>query len=144
MSDPCEVGKHIRLHMPSTCEPAENTLRSSEVVKEAEYTRHVFHTTPQDECKIPAGIASSSVMILRNLARYADRQRKQGGQAAQAGLMTILFGHVKAELWNAVAVHRTLTLYLYDLMKTIGIMEIMDHGDAMKAVNETQQDEVMG
>jgi hypothetical protein len=70
-----------------------------------------------------------SVMVLRNLARFAMRNPaalapKKGEGAAtlipeKVTLTEVLFGHVKGELWNAVSVNKTLVFFLSDLIKMI-------------------------
>lgn len=70
-----------------------------------------------------------SVMVLRNLARFAMRNPTahasgKGEVAAtsapgKANLTEIFFGHIKSELWNAASVNKTLVFFLGDLMKMV-------------------------
>ena len=113
-----EAAMHVRLHLPETAVPNEASGKSTELLREAEYTRHTFYSTPSDEKGLPVGIAWMAVMVLRNLARFATRQQYQRGTTA-GRLMENLFGNIKGELWHNIAVNRTLGWYLQDLMRMV-------------------------
>ena len=142
-SNPREIGLHVRLHVPSSPTEVDSAAKPSELLKEPEYTRHVFYTTPIDEKNHPAGIAWTAVMVLRNLARHVNRQQSQGNDP-KARLMDELFGHVKGELWHNVSVSRSLMFYLHDLMKMVGRSEDVDRESAPNPVTNETRDVAMG
>lgn len=116
-----EAGKHVKIHIPESAEAAAR-LAEELGVKEAEYAEHLVYYTPVDEKNHPCGIPFMSIMVLRNLARFANRNAQQferKGDSGRVTLMDQLFGHVKPSLWHALTVNRTLAPYLSDLMKMI-------------------------
>jgi chromatin structure-remodeling complex subunit RSC9 len=124
---PNEAGIHLRQHVPKSAEAAAKAELAGG--KEAEFAKHSWYMTPTDEKGHPCGIPYMSVMVLRNLARFAMRNPaalapKKGEGAAtsipeKVTLTEVLFGHVKGELWNAVSVNKTLVFFLSDLIKMI-------------------------
>lgn len=69
MTSPRNIGLHVRLHIPES--PTESESSKSDVLREPEFTRHTFYSTPVDEKNMPSGISWTSIMAMRNLARYA-------------------------------------------------------------------------
>ena len=118
MTSARDIGLHVRLHIPDS--PTEPENNKSDVLREPEFTRHTFYSSPVDEKNIPAGIGWTSIMVMRNLARYANRQQFQNlNQNQKSTLMDEFFGHVKQELWHNISVSRTLMFWLNDLMKMV-------------------------
>lgn len=91
--------------------------------KDPEVTRHISYFTAIDPDGHPIGISFMSVMILRNLARFAN---KHGAEFERNGskLMDRLFGGGMRELWHVFSVNRTLRTYLGQLMNMIEKGEI--------------------
>ena len=116
ITSPRDIGLHVRLHIPDS--PTEADGNKSDVLREPEFTRHTFYSSPVDEKNIPAGIGWTSIMVMRNLARYANRQHFQNPNQ-KSNLTDEFFGHVKQELWHNVSVSRTLMFWLNDLMKMV-------------------------
>ena len=75
MTSPRDIGLHVRLHIPES--PTESESNKSDVLREPEFTRHTFYSTPADEKNMPSGIGWTSIMVTQNLARYASRQQFQ-------------------------------------------------------------------
>ena len=117
-----EAGKHVKMHIPASAEAAAKV--ADEVgKKDAEFSKHTLYYTQIDEKNQPCGIPFMSVMILRNLARYAYRHGEAQPQTktneGQSTLMDRFFAHVKPRLWHVLTVNRTLSWYMTDLMKMI-------------------------
>ena len=91
--------------------------------KEPEVTRHISYFTAIDPDGNPIGISFMSVMILRNLARFAN---KHGAEFERNGskLMDRLFGGVMRDLWYVFSLNRTLRGWLGQLMNMIEKGEI--------------------
>jgi hypothetical protein len=91
--------------------------------KEPEVTRHISYFTAIDPDGHPIGISFMSVMILRNLARFAN---KHGAEYEKGGsrLMDRLFGSVMRDLWHAFSLNRTLRGWLGQLIAMIEKGEI--------------------
>ena len=118
---PNEIGAHIRSHIPETIEAMSKLILELAGVgeeKDPEVTRHISYFTAIDPEGHPIGISFMSVMILRNLARFAN---KHGAELERNGskLMDRLFGGVMRELWHVFSVNRTLRTYLGQLMNMI-------------------------
>jgi chromatin structure-remodeling complex subunit RSC9 len=124
---PNDAGMHLRQHIPESAEGAAKAELASG--KEAEFAKHSWYNTPTDEKGHPCGIPYMSVMVLRNLARFAMRNptalalgKGDGGTTSilgKANLTEIFFGHVRGELWDVVSVNKTLVFFLGDLMRMI-------------------------
>lgn len=122
-----DAGMHIRQHIPQSAEAAAKA--DLPVSKEAEFAKHSWYNTPLDEKGHPCGIPYMSVLVLRNLARFAMRnpnalvpakgQHGSPGAADKNNLTHKFFGHVKGELWSVVSVSKTLIYFLGDLVKMI-------------------------
>ena len=123
---PNEVGAHIRSHIPETIEAMSRLVLELAGVgedKEPEVTRHLSYFTAIDEHGNPIGVSFMSVMILRNLARFAN---KHGGEFLRNGvkLMDRLFGSVMRDLWHVFSLNRTLRKWLGELINMIEKGEI--------------------
>ena len=143
MTNARDIGLHVRLHIPDT--PTEpETAKQSDILKEPEFTRHTFYSTPVDEKNIPAGVGWTSIAVMRNLARYANRQQFQSSNNNKTSLIEEFFGHVKRELWHNVSVSRTLMFWLNDLMKMISKNEIVGQVSAAQGAEESTKEVDMG
>ncbi len=119
-----EVTLHLSVHIPATPEAMSKLLH--EVAfdgREPEPTtiKHHIHYTAFDtevHPPQPCGIAWMSVMILRNLARYAN---KHGQPFEKDGVKLIeqLFGSHKYALFKNLASNKTLGNYISDLMQLL-------------------------
>lgn len=135
-----DVGIHVRLHIPDA-PTLDDITKQSDVLKEPEFTRHTFYSSPVDEKNIPAGIGWTSIAVMRNLALYANRPQAQGtNNKNEAPLMDRLFGHVKRELWHNISVSRTLMFWLHDLMKKISKNEVIGHDGVKHGVTDTERE----
>jgi hypothetical protein len=141
MTTPRDIGLHVRLHIPDP--PTEPDNNKSDVLREPEFTRHTFYSSPVDEKSIPAGIGWTSILVMRNLARYANRQHFQN-QNQKRSLMDEFFGHVKAELWHNVSVSRTLMFWLNDLMKMVTKTEMAGLDGIQAGAVDGAKDTAMG
>lgn len=131
-SKPNDAGMHVRQHIPESAEAAAKAELAGG--NEAEFAKHSWYNTPTDEKGHPCGIPYMSVMVLRNLARFAMRnpaalapgkgERGTGAVLDKANLTHTFFGHVKGELWNVVSVSKTLVYFLGDLMRMIEAGEV--------------------
>ncbi len=140
MKTPRDIGLHVRLHIPETStEP--DTAKQSDVLKEPEFTRHTFYSTPVDDKNVPAGVGWTSIAVMRNLARYANRQQFQSNNN-KTSLMEELFGHVKREMWYNVSVSRTLMFWVNDLMKLITKSEIVGQAGSSHSSEESKEVEM--
>lgn len=125
---PNEIGAHIRSHLPETTEAMTKLileLSGTGEDKEPEVTRHVSYFTAIDSDGTPVGISFMSVMILRNLARFAN---KHGGDFEKSGskLMERMFGGVMRDLWRVFSLNRTLRGWLGQLINMIEKGEIKE------------------
>jgi chromatin structure-remodeling complex subunit RSC9 len=123
---PNEIGVHLRSHIPDTIEAMSKLILELAGVgedKEPEVTRHISYFTAIDPDGHPIGISFMSVMILRNLARFAN---KHGAEYEKGGsrLMDRLFGSVMRDLWHAFSLNRTLRGWLGQLIAMIEKGEI--------------------
>ncbi len=126
-SKPHDAGMHIRQHMPESAEAAAKAEMAAG--KEAEYAKHTWYNTPNDEKGHPCGIPYMSVLVLRNLARFAMRnpatlapEKAHHGSSStndQLNMTSRLFGHIKGELWFVISVSKALVFFLGDLMRMI-------------------------
>ena len=141
MTSARDIGLHVRLHIPDS--PTEPENNKSDVLREPEFTRHTFYSSPVDEKNIPAGIGWTSIMVMRNLARYANRQQFQN-QNQRSTLMDEFFGHVKQELWHNISVSRTLMFWLNDLMKMVTKGEMAGLDGMHTGAADGSKDVIMG
>ncbi|ETN39507.1 uncharacterized protein HMPREF1541_05733 [Cyphellophora europaea CBS 101466] len=116
-----DIGAHLRAHIPETAQAMEKLiydLAGMGPEKEPEVTEHTSYYTQIDEYGTPAGISFMSVMILRNLARFAN---KHGAEYHQNGstLMDRLFGGVNRDLWHAFNLNRTLRPWVGQLLALV-------------------------
>jgi chromatin structure-remodeling complex subunit RSC9 len=137
MSTSFEAGKHVKIHLPESAEAAAKIAEG--VYKEAEYTKHTVYHTQTDEKNHPCGIPFTSVLILRNLARFANRRGhdfsvEKGKSKVSA--MDRFFGHVKPGLFHTLCVNRTLASWLTDFMKMVEKGE--NGGDQQKVDREAR------
>lgn len=114
--DALSAGLHVRLHVNSLSKssPGDTAARQIDVVKDAEYVRHIYHTTIVDEKGLPAGIPYMAVLVLKNFARHALRQRQNGRGEVQ--VIESLFDAIKDQLWTIFTSHRTLRVDLDHLI----------------------------
>jgi chromatin structure-remodeling complex subunit RSC9 len=141
LTTPRDIGLHVRLHIPDI--PTEQDNSKSDIFKEPEFTRHTFYSTPVDEKNIPAGIGWTSILVMRNLARYANRQQFQN-RNQKTSLMDDFFGHVKTELWHNVSVSRTLMFWLNDLMKMVTKIDMAGLDGIQSSAGEGNRDASLG
>lgn len=116
-----KAGVHVRLHVnnsPRAQNVDATAAKASDVVKDAEYIRHVSYTTVVDDKGAPTGIPYMAVLVLKNFARHAVRSQ-HGGQAEEVSLLTALFDEVKDQLWHNFTVHRTLRVDLHHLIQIV-------------------------
>ncbi|RMZ84578.1 hypothetical protein DV737_g1175, partial [Chaetothyriales sp. CBS 132003] len=116
-----DAAAHVRSHIPETGEEMAKLileLTGAGPEKEAEVTKHTSYYTAIDEAGNPVGISFMSVMIMRNLARFAN---KHGSEFEKSGikLMSRLFGHVMRDIWHVFSLNRTLRHYLGQLIDMI-------------------------
>ncbi|KIX03729.1 uncharacterized protein Z518_07282 [Rhinocladiella mackenziei CBS 650.93] len=120
-----ELVSHVRMHIP------ENAEAMSKIIHELAYdvkepdpvqTKHTYHITPTDFTTHPCGVAWMSVMIMRNLARYAN---KHGSAFEKDGipLNDKLFGGHKYVIFHMLSANRTLRDLITDLL------QLIDKGD---------------
>jgi len=118
---PNEIGVHVRSHLPESAEAMSKILHemaNGGKEREPEFTRHTFYYTAHDERGHACGIPFMSVMVMRNLARYANKYGKQFERNG-VRLMDMLFTGVMRDLWYVVSVNRTLREWLGDLINII-------------------------
>ena len=143
-SKPMEIGMHVRAHLPETADAMRDLINelAEGKAQQPEYTRHKFYYTAMDERGHPCGIPFMSVMVMRNLARYANKHAQaQGFDKGGVKLMERLFGTVKTKVFEVVAVNRTLRGELGDLL---GMIERgVGAGDAAQQKTVAQSDEEM-
>jgi chromatin structure-remodeling complex subunit RSC9 len=125
-SKPSDIGTHVRAHIPETNMAMTKLILELSGVgddKDPEVTRHVSYFTAIDSDGTPVGISFMSVMILRNLARFAN---KHGGEFEKNGskLMDRLFGGAMKDIWRVFSLNRTLRGWLGQLINMIEKGEI--------------------
>ena len=135
-----DAAMHIRSHIPDTNEEMVKLileLTGAGPEKEAEVTKHTSYYTAIDEGGNPVGVSFMSVMVMRNLARFAN---KHGSRFEQGGtrLMERLFGHVMRDIWHVFSLNRTLRHLLGQL---INMIERDDHEEQKKGVKQELEDE---
>lgn len=116
-----QVGPHLKIHAPETADGLSKIIHElAHDVKEPDpvQMKHEWHYTAMDQTGHPCGIPWMSVMILRNLARYAH---KHGQPFEQNGvrLSERLFGGHRYGLFHVVSVSRTLRDHVLHLIQLI-------------------------
>jgi len=109
------------MHIPETAEAMSKLVHELAYdVKEQDpvQMKHAYHYTAMDHTNHPCGIAWMSVMIMRNLARYATKYG-QPFEKDGARLNQRLFGSHKKSLFNAFSLNRTLREHVVDLIQLI-------------------------
>ena len=109
---------HVRLHVMRPNQTNVLSGKASDVIRQAEYVRHTFYTTPVDNKGMPMGISHMAVLVLKNIARYANRQ-PQGNQEGSESTIDILFGDVKFQLTKVFSVHKTLRFEIEQLLSML-------------------------
>ncbi|KIW80177.1 hypothetical protein Z517_06792 [Fonsecaea pedrosoi CBS 271.37] len=116
-----QLGPHLRVHLPSAASEQSNIIHAlAQDVKDSDpvQMKHEWHYTAMDQTFHPCGIPWMSVMVLRNLARYANKHgqpfEKDGVQLNER-----LFGAHKYGLFHVLSVSRTLRDYVSDLLRMI-------------------------
>lgn len=123
-----EIGAHVRSHIPDTVEAMSKLvydLAGMGAEKEPEVTKHTSFYTSIDEYGQPMGISFMSVMILRNLARFANKHGTEY-QQKESKLVDRLFGAVNRDLWHVFTMNRTLRPWVGQLLAMIEKGEIDD------------------
>ncbi|KIW29555.1 uncharacterized protein PV07_05366 [Cladophialophora immunda] len=116
-----EIGPHMRMHIPQAASEQSKLIHElAQDIKDPDpvQMKHEWHYTAMDQTNHPCGIPWMSVMILRNLARYAN---KHGQPFEKDGvrLNERLFGAHKYALFHVLSVSRTLRDYVNDLLRMI-------------------------
>jgi chromatin structure-remodeling complex subunit RSC9 len=116
-----DIGIHVRSHIPEDTKAMDKLiydLAGMGVEKEPEVTKHTSYYTSIDEQGQPMGIAFMSVMILRNLARFANKHGHEY-QRKDSKLMDRLFAGDSHNLWHAFTMNRTLRPWVGQLLAMI-------------------------
>lgn len=116
-----EIGTHVRMHIPQTAEALSkivHELAHDGNDPEPVQMKHEWHYTAMDQTAHPCGIPWMSVMILRNLARYANKHGKPFEKDG-VRLSHKLFGSQKYELFHVFSVSRTLRDHVNHLLLLI-------------------------
>lgn len=119
MTKASEIGSHIQVHIPKSPEDmSQIVLEMANVGKKPERlgTKHEYQYTIMDHTNHPAGIPWMSVMILRNLARFANKPQAKQFEKTGVPLADQLFGGHMYALFNIMGVSRTLRDYVVDLI----------------------------
>ena len=138
-----EIGTHIRSHIPETSQAMEKLIYDIAGLgaeKEPEVTKHTSYYTSIDEFGQPIGIAFMSVMVLRNLARFANKHGPEY-QRNDSKLMDRLFGGASRNLWHAFTMNRTLRPWTGQLLAMIEKGEI-DEQRGRKRERDGDEEEV--
>ncbi|RVX67348.1 hypothetical protein B0A52_09129 [Exophiala mesophila] len=139
-----DIGSHIRVHIPKSPEDmAEVILELANLGKKPERpgTQHAYQYTAMDASQqnSPCGIAWLSVMVLRNLARFANKQGKPFERDGVPLINQLFGGHMYA-LFNVVGVNRTLREWVGDLVFLIEQGE-REHNKGLKREREFDEDD---
>ncbi|ETI19352.1 hypothetical protein G647_09184 [Cladophialophora carrionii CBS 160.54] len=135
-----EIGPHMRMHIPQTAVEQSKLIHElANDIKDSDpiHMKHEWHYTAMDATNHPCGIPWMSIMILRNVARYAN---KHGQPFEKDGvrLNERLFGAHKYSLFHVLSVSRTLRDYVNDLLKMIDVAGI---GEEKRGVKREHGDE---
>lgn len=134
-----EISAHLRTHIPVTPQAMETLIydfAGMSPEKEPEVTKHTSYYTQIDDTGSPTGISFMSVMILRNLARFANRHGAEYKQETSR-LMDRLFGSVTRDLWHAFNLNRTLRPWVGQLLFMIEKGE----NDKQRGVKRDREDD---
>ena len=139
-SKPNEIGLHLRTHVPERVEDMTKLILEVAGVgpdKEPDVTKHTSYYTACDNDGTPVGIPFMSVMIMRNLARFAN---KHGALYQKNGqkLMDRLFAGVMRDIWSVFSFNRTLRWLLGQL---IGMIEKGEAGEDRGTKREREDEE---
>ncbi|EXJ76379.1 uncharacterized protein A1O5_00887 [Cladophialophora psammophila CBS 110553] len=116
-----EIGPHFKMHIPRAASEQSKIIHHlAQDVKDPDpiQVTHEWHYTATDQTGHPCGIPWMSVMILRNLARYASRHG-QPFEKDGVGLNEQLFAAHRHGLFHVLSVSRTLRDYVSDLLMMI-------------------------
>ena len=142
-----DAAMHVRSHIPDTAEEMVkliHELTGAGPEKEAEVTKHAVFYTAIDDQGNPVGISFMSVMIMRNLARWADKNGSDFEGKGGVRLMETLFGHVMRDIWAVFSVNRTLRALLGHLITTIEKGELEDRKGVKRELDVEGSGEEMG
>lgn len=117
-----DMSSHIRVHIPKSPEDVSEIVHElANVGKKPERigTKHAYQYTMMDQTNHPAGVPWMSVLILRNLARYANKPDAKRFEKNGVSLADQLFGGHKYALFNIMGVSRTLRESVVDLVYMI-------------------------
>lgn len=137
-----DAGMHLRSHIPETTDAMSKLvydLAGLGAEGEPEVTKHSSYYTSCDEYGHPIGAAFMSVMVLRNLARFANRHGPEYLKK-ESKLMDRLFGGSTRDLWNAFTMNRTLRAWTGQLLAMVEKGEI-DDKRGMKREREAEEEE---
>ncbi|KAI1625249.1 hypothetical protein EDD37DRAFT_629167 [Exophiala viscosa] len=139
-----EFARHLCMHIPESAEAMTKLIQElAHDVKETEpvQMKHAYHYTAIDQTAHPCGIPWMSVMIMRNLARYANRY----GQAFEKDGVKLnekLFGNHKYALFNNLGLNRVLRDLIVDLIDLIEKSEREQKKRGVKREHEEEDEEV--
>jgi chromatin structure-remodeling complex subunit RSC9 len=136
-----DAGTHLRSHIPESSDAMLkliNDIAGMGPEKDPEMTRHTSYYTSIDEQGTPIGISFMSVMILRNLARFANKHGAEY-QQKDSKLMDRLFGNVGHELWHTFSINRTLRSWIGQLLRMIEKGEIDEKRGEKRAIDHEDE-----
>lgn len=116
-----EIGIHVRSHIPEDSKAMDKLiygLAGMGTEMDPPVTSHSSYYTAIDEHGQPIGIAFMSVMVLRNLARFANKHGHEY-QQKDSKLMDRMFGGDDRNLWHAFTMNRTLRPWVGQLLAMI-------------------------
>lgn len=117
-----EMSSHMRVHIPKSPEDMSEIVHEmGNVGKRPERigTKHAYQYTMMDPSNHPGGVPWMSVLILRNLARYANKPDGKQFEKEGIRLADQLFGGHMYALFNIMGVSRTLRESVVDLVYMI-------------------------
>ncbi|KIW14903.1 hypothetical protein PV08_07688 [Exophiala spinifera] len=121
-----ELAQHVSVHIPESAEQMAKVIHEIAFdTKDPEPTsvKHAIHYTGFDRADMhPHGISYMSVMILRNLARFASKHGHKFEKDGQT-LTEQLFSAHKYALFTNLSLNKPLAAYIADLM------ELLDKGE---------------
>lgn len=117
-----EFGAHLHMHIPETAEAMSKRVHElAHDVKEQDpvQMKHTYHYTAMDHTNHPCGIPWMSLMVMRNLARFANKHGKSFEGNKGVHPTTLLFGGHKHKLFMVLGFNRTLRELVVDLIQMI-------------------------
>lgn len=124
-----ELAQHVSVHIPERADQMSKIIHEiAHDTKDPEPTsvKHSIHYTGFDRTDMhPYGISYMSVMILRNLARFASKHGHKFEKDGQT-LTEQLFGAHKYALFTNLSLNKPLAAYIADLM------ELLDKGEKLE------------